>query len=209
MSPALQTHGIILAKLPPTEKHTPLTLFTPEHGILRIHQRLSAKTTQTHIDLFDELQLRLQTPAADTTHPETQVWFIQDQPVILRRHDALGHRYETLLHASQLATLIARNPPHAENRSALYENLRATLAALATSSRPDIIHLKALYRLARDEGYPVKQHWHPNLSAPHRQAAAEILNTPADQQNPVPETVAQLHAALLHYLRHHTEILTE
>jgi hypothetical protein len=40
------------------------------------------------------------------------------------------------------------------------------------------VHLKALYRFARVEGYPVKEDWWQSLPLEQRQAAVETLNVP-------------------------------
>jgi len=70
---------------------------------------------------------------------------------LLFRHAAIGASYETLLRASALAELVARNPVLEDSRRGVAELLRSAFAAFAAGGRADIIHFKALYRFARDE----------------------------------------------------------
>jgi hypothetical protein len=105
--------------------------------------------------------------------------------------------------------LLARNTVHEESRSKVYLLLREALAALAGTSRPDIVHLKSLYRFARDEGYPIKEHWFPALPAIERDAIATLLNQPVAGQTAEPSLVAKLQRRLEDYLRGHTEILLD
>ena len=114
-----------------------------------------------------------------------------------------------MLFRSAFAAVIARNSVSEDSRERVYTLVRQTLAAFATARRPDIIHLKALYCFARDEGYPVKQDWLRSLAAADRAAAAEILNQPLAAQTADAPVVARLSARLGDYLRGHTEILLE
>jgi hypothetical protein len=206
-SPTLQAGGTVLAKLPPTERHTPFLLLSPEHGVLRVHQRLSSKPGHVHLDLFDEARVELQSPSADISRPDERLWFVRGEPLIVLRRAELGRDYATLLHASEFAGLIFRNPPHAEGRARVHRELGAVLEAFATSRRPDVIHFKAVYRFARGEGHPVREQWLAGLASGLRRSATVILGTPAGEQEPEAREVAELHEALLGYLREHTELL--
>ena len=198
----LTTDAIFLLKRPPADTFQSLTLFSPTHGLLLALQRLPKKSAATAVtlDLFDEAALFLET--ANQGH----TWFIKE-PRLLTRHPALGRDYETLRHASSLATFVARNPVPEESRARIYTLLRDALAAFAVHQRPDIVYLKSLYRLARDEGHPVKQQWFPTLPAADREIVATLLNQPVAAQTTDPATVERLQKRLADYLREHTEIL--
>ena len=198
----LTTDAIVLLKRPPADTFQSLTLFSPTHGLLLALQRLPKKSAATAVtlDLFDEAALFLET--ANQGH----TWFIKE-PRLLTRHPALGRDYETLRHASSLATFVARNPVPEESRARIYTLLRDALAAFAVHQRPDIVYLKSLYRLARDEGHPVKQQWFPTLPAADREIVATLLNQPVATQTTDPATVERLQKRLADYLREHTEIL--
>jgi hypothetical protein len=71
------------------------------------------------------------------------------------------------------------------------------------------VYLKCLYRFARDEGYPVKEQWFPDLPAADREAVVILLNQPVAGQIAEPSLVAKLLHCLEDFLRGHTEILLD
>lgn len=199
--PTLTTEALVLRAWPPTDTFQTFTVFSAEHGPLRILRRIPKKPSAAHlpIDLFDDLALLLEgTPKGDA-------WFVREAR-LLTRHAGIGRRYETLLHASAFASLVARNPGPDDDHGNLHALLRTAFAAFATSDRPDIVYLKSLYRFARDEGHPLKQQWFPSLSAGDRPLAAALINQPLAGQTAEPADVARLLRSLEHYLRAHTEI---
>jgi len=210
----LQTDAFILQKRPPSDSFQTLTAFSASDGSLLVLQRVSKKTSATTValDLFDEASLSLE------SSNQGQTWFLKEAR-ILTRHATLGRSYETLRHTSALASLIARNPIPEESRPAIAALLRQALNAFATSPRPDLVWFKSLYRFARDEGHPLKEHWFPTLPAADRTAVATLLNSPLAQLTASPEesnfsgyttaAVARLTARLEEYLRGHTEILLD
>jgi len=206
----LSTLGIVLLKRPPKESFQPLTVFSAEHGHLTFWQRMSkssggsktAKAASAPLDLFDEAEFLAESPN------QGQSWFIKETR-LLHRPNGIARNYDTLRHACDFATTLARNRVPEEVRNGVMTLLRRSLAAFAQHTRPDITHLKALYSFARDEGYPLRQHWLPTLSNGLRTVAQAVLSQPLAEQDPPAETVAALHTHLCHYLRHHTEILVE
>jgi len=204
----LSTQGIVLLKRPPKERFQPLTVFSAEHGHLALWQRMSksggtgktAKAATAPLDLFDEAEILAESPN------QGQSWFIKEAR-LLHRPSGIARSYDTLRHACDFAATLARNRVPAEVRPGVMALLRRALAAFDAHDRPDITHLKALYSFARDEGYPLRQHWLPTLSGEHRALAQTLLARPLSEQSPPPETVAQLHRHLCDYLQHHTEIL--
>lgn len=200
----LQTEALVLTRKPPADRFQPLIVFSAQHGGLLCLRRLAAKATSASaiLDLFDETDLCLE------TSNEGRTWFIKEARVLLR-HDAIGRSYDALRLASVFAAIIARNPVHEESRAGVYRLLRQTFTAFGSTSRPDLVYLKALYCFARDEGYPVKEEWWQGLSATARTAAAEMLNQPVADQAVAPAAVNHLTHRLEDYLRAHTEILLE
>jgi hypothetical protein len=159
-------------------------------------QRLSrsAKPGQVALDLFDEVELALESGNQGRT------WFVREARLIAR-HTAIGRSYEALQAASALAGVIARNPVPEESRGPVAELLRSAFGALAAGHRPDLVQLKSLYRFARDEGYPVRQEWFPSLPDADQAVAAAALNQPLAGQSAPPAVVAELLRGLEHYLR--------
>jgi hypothetical protein len=201
---SLQTDAFVLLKRPPADAFQSFTVFSPEHGPLLTLQRVAKKSTGAAValDLFDEATLILESSNQGRT------WFIKEAR-LLRRHAEIGRSYETLQHASALAALVARNPGDEASRRPVGELLRGAFAAFAAATRPDIVYFKSIYRFARDEGYPVKEHWFPTLPALDRVAVITLLNRPLADQAAAPDAVARVQRRLEEYLRGHTEILLE
>ena len=200
--PSLSTDALVLLRQPPTDTFQTFTVFTPDHGALRVLQRLPAKKPAIGylaLDLFDDVSLLLEGA------PSGDAWFVKEAR-LLARHAGIGRRYETLLHASAFAQLAARNPGSDESHASLHALLRTAFAAFAASDRPDIVYLKSLYCFARDEGHPLKQHWFPALPAADRTLAIALINQPLATQTAPAADVARLLQRLEDYLRNHTEI---
>jgi hypothetical protein len=206
----IQTIAFILAKLPSgSDSFEQLTAFSSEHGVLHCLRRFAAgktraspKSTQetsTPIDLFDEAELWLESSNQGRT------WFIKEHRLI-QRHDGIGRSYETLRAAAALSTLIARNTVADESRDQVCNLLRTTLTTLAAGGRPDITWLKALYCFLRDEGYPVKQQWWPELPTDDREIAAQLLNQPLAAQTADAPAVARISRRLEDWVKAETEI---
>lgn len=200
--PSQQVEAFVLLKRPPSDSFQNYTVFSAEHGTFLVLQRTSKKSTQHSLDLFDEAALLIE------TSNQGQTWFVKESQLI-QRHSGIGQSYDALLHASSFGALIARNHVHEESRASVAALLRQALTAFAGAVRPDIAHFKALYCFARDEGYPIKQHWIPTLPSDDRQQVAELLNKPLNQQTATDSAVTRLHHRLEEYLRGHTEILID
>jgi recombinational DNA repair protein (RecF pathway) len=202
--PSLTTDVLVLAKRPPADSFQTFTVFSAEHGPLLVLHRIAKKNTGSTLalDLFDEAALVLE------SSNQGQTWFVKEARLITR-HAGLGRSYETLQAASALARLLTRNSVPEECRARVYALFAEALATLAGTTRPDIVYLKSLYRFARDEGYPVKEHWFPSLPVADREAVAALLNQPVAGQITEQPLVAKLQRRLEDYLRGHTEILLD
>lgn len=201
--PALHTEAFILNRDSPKEAFQPFVAFSVEHANLRVLQRVPRKPNPTHspLDLFDHVALILDAGSGGT-------WFVKEVR-LLERFAAIGSSYRRLQHAAQLTALIARNPVHEDSRESVFTLLQTALRAFAASDRPDVVGFKSLYCFARDEGYPLKEHWYATLLRADRTTVAELLNRPAANQTAPTETVARLHQKLEDYLRGHTDILVD
>ncbi len=201
--PTLHTEAFVLHRSAPKETFQPFTAFSAEEGHLRILQRIPRKPRPNHkpLDLFDRVDLILQAGSAGT-------WFVKE--VQLReRFSGIGANYRRLQNAADFSALITRNPVHEESRPTVFELVRTALSAFSASDRPEIVGFKSLYCFARDEGYPVKQHWFPTLLRGDRSTVASLLNKPLSEQSADVESVARLHRKLEDYLRGHTDILLD
>ncbi len=202
--PSLTTDAIILLKRPAADAFQTFSVFSPAHGLLRVIQRIPQKAAPSHVtlDLFDEVSFLLEGA------PQGDAWFVKEAR-LLARHGGIGRNYEALVRASSFATLVSRNPVPEESRSAVHALLHTAFAALAESTRPDVVCLKSLYCFARDEGYPVKQQWFPALSSADRELASSLLNRPLAEQTISPADAARLLLRFEDYLRRHTEIVLD
>jgi len=197
----LQTTAFILARQPSgSDAFEQLTAFAADHGVLHLLRRLKqGKSPNAPLDLFDEAELWLESSNQGRT------WFIKEHRLI-QRHDGIGRSYETLKAAASLGTLLGRNPVPDESRADVADLLRTSLGALAAGGRPDIVWLKALYCLLRDEGYPVKQQWWPELAPADRDIAAQLLNQPLAAQTADAVSVARITRRLEEWVQAETEI---
>ncbi len=177
------------------------SVFSSDAGPLHVLQRISQrpKPGQLALDLFDEVEFALESGNQGRT------WFVREARLIARP-TAIGRSYEALQAASALAGIIAHNPVPEESRRPVGELLRTAFGALAAGHRPDLVHLKSLYRFARDEGYPVKQEWFPALPEADQAVAARVLNQPLAGQTAPPAVVAELRRGLEQYLRGRAEL---
>ncbi len=204
---ALQTDAFVLLKRPPSDAFQACTVFSPEHGLLHVLQRLPKKSaaSQVTLDLFDEASLMLESSNQGHT------WFIKEIRLI-HRSSGIGRSYESLRLASEFTSLIARNPVPEESRAKVGTLLHQALAAFAATDRPDAVYFKALYCFARDEGYPLKQQWLPTLPAELRAEADLLLRTPTAElsQSKIEHKKSDLLLRRLEeYLRGHTEVLLD
>jgi hypothetical protein len=197
----LQTIALILARQPSgSDAFEQLTAFSAEHGLLHLLRRIKqTKTSATPLDLFDEAELWLESSSQGRT------WFVKEHRFILR-HDGIGRSYDALRAAVDLGKLVTRNPVPDESRAAVMDQLRTSFGALASGGRPDIVWIKSLYCLLRDEGYPVKQQWWPGLQSADREAATQILNQPVAGQAIDAEVVARVTRRLADWVAGETEI---
>jgi len=203
----LQTDAFVLLKQPPTDSFQACTVFSPEHGPLHVLQRLPKKSaaSQVNLDLFDEAALMLESSNQGRT------WFIKELR-LLHRPSGIGRSYETLRLASEFAGLIARNRVNEDSRAKVGALLRQVFTSFASERRADIVYFKALYCFARDEGYPLKQHWLPMLPVDLRRTAEDLLHLPVaslTESEINPTRSALLTRRLEEYLRGHTEVLLD
>lgn len=201
--PTLQTEAFILQRASPREAFQPFTAYSAAHGNLRILQRIARRPKPGHqaIDLFDRIALNLRAGSAGT-------WFVQDA-TLLERFAGIGANYRRLEHAAAFTALIARNPVHEESRESVYHLLQTALGTFADTARPDVVGFKSLYCFARDEGYPLKEHWFPTLLREDRACVTQLLNQPTADQDTPAAAVTRLHRKLADYLRGHTDILVD
>ncbi|HVT71658.1 MAG TPA: hypothetical protein VHD61_00865 [Lacunisphaera sp.] len=208
----LQLTAFVLERKPSgADRFEQLTVFSGEHGVLHcllrnsrpagaaLGRRSSGNRSEGCPDLFDEVELWLESSNQGRT------WFIREHRFV-QRHPGIGRSYDALRAAAALTQLLGRNPVSDESRPVIAELLRTSFAALAAGGRPDIVWLKTLFTFLRDEGYPVKQQWWPQLPADERDLATRLLNQPLAEQTAEPAAVDRILRHLSDWVRAETEI---
>jgi hypothetical protein len=216
----LEAEGLVLDRKPSGERHLRLTLLTPTLGLVSVLARESrpagAKAgaaskkrgaAPQRPDIFDLAAVRLQAPQASGAHPH--VYFLAEYKV-LRRHAGLGRNYAALEAAAGLARLVTRNAAHFETCAPVFDLCRKALDALDGGAPPEAVRLKALYLLARAEGYAAREQWLPALGAENAALANAVLHRPAAEAAALAADdlgrLAKLREAFERWLLEHTDL---
>ena len=170
--------ALVLRIAPNGESFQKIDILTQETGYTLCLKRISKKNVQTTPDLFDTADILLESSRQGNTR------FVKDYQLAKRR-SAIGQSYRKLHCASDFCSLILQNAPHMADPVLLYTITERTLNAFADKESPEITSLKALYLLLKDEGYPVRESWWPQLPEYLREAAREFIN------DPLPETISE------------------
>lgn len=199
-----ETHTVlVLRKEPSGESFLKLHLLGPELGCQLCLKRVATKNRSTKAapDLFDTAEVRLDTSKYGTAQ------FVAEYEVIRRRSE-IGLNYRALQLASSLSKLLIANGGHMADLPALYQLAERSMDAFAERLEPSVVFLKGLFLLLKDEGYPVRESWWPDLPGQVRQHTRELLRQPSPASLP-PEVRNSCEAAtqnLLHWLRRETDL---
>ena len=170
----IETHKALVLSLESSgESFLKLTVLSPESGAFYCLKRIAKKkssTTDTP-DLFDTAEIDLETTK------QGSALFVSNYRTLNRRSE-IGQNYHKLLAASEFSALLATNSPQMGDYADLYHRVERSLDAFCERAHPTIVLLKSLYLLLKDEGYPVRESWWPNLPSTLREAAKNILNQP-------------------------------
>lgn len=169
--------ALILRLAPSGESFLKLDILSPEHGGFLCLKRVSKKNPQQAApDLFDTADLLIETSKQGTAK------FIKEYQLAQRR-ESIGASYHSLRHASEFTGLLARNAPHMADPAELFDLAERTLNAFADRKAPEVVHLKAIYLLLKNEGYPIRESWWPQLPHHLKEPAREAINTPAPDKS--------------------------
>jgi len=197
----LQATATVLAKTLSGERFWRYHALCPENGRLVCLWRRSTKQSGGGPDLFDRTAFLLETSAASGT------WFVKEYRTEGRR-TGLARRYRSFQLATRLGEALWQNLPHAEFFDGPARLLQEALDAFEQSPLAQCVYLKALYRFAQEEGYPVRQHWLAGLSASEcERAQAVILRPLAEQTAGAEEAAATLTEKFERWLRADTDII--
>ena len=173
-SPIRTLQGVVLSREESGEGSLRIRVFSSDEGLVLVYKRLASKRASGSLpDLFDEVELRLSRPRTGSD----SVSFVSEWRSLTRRPE-LARGQSRLGTASALSLLYQRNGSHLAEPAPAAKLLADALDSLVAGYSPVAIYLKALYRFARVEGFPVKEAWWQSLSLVQKQNAAEILNVP-------------------------------
>jgi recombinational DNA repair protein (RecF pathway) len=193
---------LILSVAASGESFLKLDCLGAERGGFLCLKRISKSKPTARPDLFDTADLQLETSKQGTAQ------FVREYTLVERR-EAIGKSYQSLRHASEFASLLARNAPHMAEPTLLYQLTERTLDAFTENKAPEVIHLKALYLLLKDEGYPIRESWWQQLPKDLKEPTKAAINSPAPDrlekaQSEEIETVLQ---NLYRWMEHETDLM--
>jgi hypothetical protein len=166
-------------------------------------KRISKKTnTSTTPDLFDTAVILLETSQQGTMR------FVKEYQLRQRR-DVIGQNYRSLRNASRLSQLLVTNASHMPESEWLFTLTERAYDAFAAGKAPDVVLLKSLYLLLKDEGYPVRESWWPTLRTDLRKAAKRLLSkpSPAHIDKPEQKTCESIEQHLTEWMRNQTDLI--
>lgn len=173
-SPTRTLQGVVLSREESGEGSLRIRVFSSDEGLVLVYKRLASKRASGSLpDLFDEVELRLSRPRTGSD----SVSFVSEWRPLTRRPE-LARGQSRLGTASALSLLYQRNGAHLAEPAPAAKLLADALDSLVAGYSPVAVYLKALYRFARVEGFPVKEAWWQSLSLVQKQNAAETLNVP-------------------------------
>lgn len=116
------------------------------------------------------------------------LFFVQEFSII-KRPDTLARNYQAFTAAAELARFVELNAKHLPELAPVYDVFERSLDALCAGYSPSVILLKAQFKVARDEGYPVRESWLQALPPLEQALAVNYIGLPL-KDLPVDEALA-------------------
>ena len=162
---------------PSGESFQKMDILSRETGYTLCLQRVSKrKNLSVKPDLFDTAEVQLEKSRQGST------CFVKEYRTIQRRN-SIGQSYKQLQCASEFCSLVIHNGPLMGDPETLFSITERTLDAFAEKQCPEIILLKAIYILLKDEGYPVRESWYPQLPVYLRETARQLIYSPTAREH--------------------------
>jgi recombinational DNA repair protein (RecF pathway) len=197
-----QEDALVLKTERSGESFLKLHVLTEESGIFLCMKRISKRKagTSTTPDLFDCATLLLEESKQGTMR------FVKEYQLI-HRHEQIGQSYRSLRCASRLSQLLVSNAAHMPESARLFDLTARALDAFARGKAPEIVLLKSIYLLLKEEGYPVRESWWPTLRSELREPTRRILREPAPLRKEATDQLLyeQIERALTQWMRHHSD----
>jgi len=184
-----------------SERFSRVQLFSEESGYQQVLKRKSSKQAGIqHLDLFQTVEVVFE------QKPTYEMAFLKETHILADR-DRIGKNYSAFENASRFCRAIHLNARHMENPKTIYELLVQCLDAWNSKPNPHTIFLKALFRLAAEEGFPVRELWLSEMNPDDRTQTRIILSEPLDTLK-IPDSVSKVLAdQLINWLTHRQDFL--
>jgi hypothetical protein len=194
-------HAIVIGIDSNTERFNRIHLFESEHGYICVLKRKSSKKiSSNNLDLFQEVEIVIQKTN------DQDIGFVKEFTII-EAHTGIGKNYTAFDNASQFCRAIQLNARHMPNPQSVFELIKLSLHSWHCKPNPDVTLFKALYRLASEDGFPVKEDWLLRLNKNEREIAKSVLYRKVDEQEPASNAVKQLAEHLIKWLTHQQDFL--
>ena len=177
-----------------------ITAFAHDLGLMRMMKKCSAKKTSSLPDLFDDIAI-----AGEMQSP-TSLKFARDFDIIKRRND-IATNYDSFEQACKISLSVVKNGAHIENSARLSTQLRSALDAIANGASAEIVRLKFMYLLAKNEGYPVKEDFYARLSQPQKELFSLLIKLPALELKDYATRTSPILESYLNWLYSNTDII--
>ncbi len=198
---ARRTEGLLLKKEVSGEHFLKLHCLSPELGaVICLMRQSSTKRGSDFPDLFDSAELTLE--GADGGG----LYFVKTYR-LLKRRSAIGAQYARLQGAAEFGRLLLANTHQMQVAEPFYDLSVRAFDLLEAGAPTSLVLLKALYLMARDEGYAVRESWFSKLSLAHKQILKPLLfgEIPPEMDAQLDLTVGSLKNDLLRWLEAETD----
>ena len=176
-----------------------IAALSPDAGFVQAMKKISFKKASQMPDLFDDVSVE------GEISPPSTLKFAREITV-LKRRGGIADDYSSFEQASLIAQTILKNARHIENSRLLSQRLRAALDSIAEGAPPEIVRLKFMYLLARDEGYAVREDFFKNLTEPKKALFSELVKRPSKELSQYRSLASDILGQLCGWIRSETDI---
>ena len=177
-----------------------ITAYDSSLGLMRLMKKCSAKKTAYLPDLFDDISVN------GEMHSPTALKFVRDFTIHKRRSE-IATNYNAFEQACLIALTVAKNGTHIEDSARLSNQLRMALDAIANGANGEIVRLKFMYLLAKNEGYAVKEDFYARLPQPKKDLFSALIKSPASELKEFSTRVSPILESYLNWLYSNTDII--
>jgi hypothetical protein len=189
-------HVIILGREPGAERFEKIRIFGSEEGLDLVMLRKSSRSKGIDaLDLFDEAELLLEKKSTGG------LAFIKEARC-LQRHSTISKNYPRFEAAAWFAKAVYLNAQHMSNAEGVFDLLKRSFAAWNEEKPTHIVLFKALFLLAHEDGFPVKERWMLRLEEEQTSKAVLILNGKPEANAHLDHEAQALWVQLSDWLKH-------